>query len=63
MFKLKVRALPKDLPEQILVDVTALDAQVDAIDRDEALELLRQATRLENDFGWGIHAEAASIAT
>lgn len=25
MFKLKVRALPKDLPEQILVDVTALE--------------------------------------
>jgi large subunit ribosomal protein L25 len=25
MFKLKVRALPKDLPEQILIDVTALE--------------------------------------
>jgi large subunit ribosomal protein L25 len=25
MFKLKVRALPKDLPEQIIVDVTALE--------------------------------------
>ena len=25
LFKLKVRCLPKDLPEQIIVDVTALE--------------------------------------
>jgi large subunit ribosomal protein L25 len=44
LFKLKVRALPKDLPEQILVDVTALEVgksiHVGEIKAAEGVEIL-----------------------
>ena len=45
------------------VDRAAADLQVDVVDRDEAFEFLRQATRLEDDVSGCTHAEAASIAT
>lgn len=44
LFKLKVRALPKDLPEQILVDVTALEVgksiHIGEIKATEGVEIL-----------------------
>jgi hypothetical protein len=43
------------------VDRSPRNLEVHIADRDEALELLGQAARFENDVSW-IHEEAASIA-
>ena len=60
--RLKQVVLPAPFGPDQRMDRPAPDLEVDVVDRDKALELLRQATRLENDFGLGAHAEAASIA-
>jgi large subunit ribosomal protein L25 len=72
MFKLKVRALPKDLPEQIVVDVTALEMgrsihlgdikapeRVEILGRKEAVVIACAAPRAEEE---AAPAEAAPAA-
>ncbi len=50
--RLKQVVLPAPFGPDQRVDRPAPHLEVDVVDRDEALELLRQAARLENDFGW-----------